>query len=124
MYAAALWFFVQRRTQAYRWAGTIGLLAYLVHVFFAFAFFYDWSHTIAFRETARQSKELFGVAVGAGLYLNYAFTALWLIECGISWTRRGAVGNRKARALGHAFLTFIVLNGSMVVWALRWLSAT
>ena len=120
MYAAALWLFLQRRSHAYRWAGTIGLLAYIIHVVSAFAFFYGWSHTVAYRETARQSKELFGVAVGAGLYLNYAFTALWIVECGISWTEQGIQGFRRSRWLVHAFLAFIVLNGSLVVWVLRW----
>ena len=93
-----------------------GLAAYLVHVWCAFEFVYAWSHAVAYRETARQTLELFGVDWGGGLYLNYLFTILWCIDCAMWWAR---ADRWKVRPFVQAFLVFMVVNGTVVVWVLR-----
>ena len=60
-----------------RLAWTMGAAVFLLHVISSFHVFYDWSHTVAVNETARQVEELTGRPFGAGLYLNYVFTAIW-----------------------------------------------
>lgn len=100
---------------------TAALIVYVLHVIFAFQFFYGWSHTFALAETARQTKELFLVDSGAGLYLNYAFTVLWIADCLWWWyDPSGYVHRSKTvdRAI-HAFLAFMFLNATVVVWILR-----
>ena len=102
-----------------RVASTAGLLIYLVHVGLAFHFFYDYSHSIAYRETARQTEELFGVHWGGGLYLNYLFTVLWSADCALSWLPR--FSRTRLRIVIHVFLAFMVVNATVVVWVLRYM---
>ncbi len=108
-----------------RWAWTAGLIAYLTHVAAAFAFRHGWSHDAAFRETARRTDELFGVQSGAGLYFNYAFTAVWLADVVWLWTS-GDTYRTRPRWISvsiHAFMAFMFFNATVVFasgWV-RWL---
>ena len=124
LYAVALALFVHKRP-SYRLVSTLGLATYLIHVALAFEFFYHWSHSTAYRETARQTAQLFGVDWGGGLYLNYLFTVLWIFECAVSWTPSlgQSTAARRARIAVHVFLAFMVLNASVVVWILRFCRA-
>ncbi len=101
---------------------TIGLIIYLIHVCCAFTYFYDWSHGLAYRETARQTANLFGVNWGGGLYLNYLFTAVWSADCLWWWSNASGYRSRTTWvALSiHAFLAFMFLNATIVVWLLKW----
>jgi hypothetical protein len=110
-----------------RAAWTAGCLAFLVHVAASFHVHYGWSHTVALRETARQTAELTGHAVGAGLYVNYLFAALWALDA-LWWWRdpRSHRGRAAAIDLGlHAFLLFVLFNGTVVFarGPVRWLGA-
>jgi hypothetical protein len=74
--AAALyvcWLVVNLRGKgmAARIVSTLAFSAYLLHVWCAFNYLYQWNHAIAYRETVRQTAELFGIQWGDGLYLNY-----------------------------------------------------
>jgi hypothetical protein len=95
---------------------TVGCLAFLVHVVAAFQVHYGWSHAVALRETARQTAELTGRAVGAGLYVNYLFAALWTLD--VLWWWSDARGYRERAAsieIGlHAFMLFVLFNGTVV----------
>jgi hypothetical protein len=121
LYLAALALMVTGPWHRFRAVYTIGLLLYLVHVGAAFTFFYQWSHAVALAETARQTRLLFGVDAAAGLYLNYAFTVLWSCDGLSAWVApehyrtRARAGNVAL----HAFLLFMVLNGTVVVWVMR-----
>jgi hypothetical protein len=101
------------------WTGALAL--YLLHVVLAFACFYQWSHAVALRETARQTRELFGVDSGSGLYLNYLLTLVWTLDA--AWWWRNPAGYRsRPRALTisvHAFLAFMFVNASLVVWWIK-----
>ena len=91
----------------------------------AFAFQHGWSHDAAFRETARRTDELFGVQSGAGLYFNYAFTAVWLADVVWLWTS-GETYRTRPRWISdsiHAFMAFMFFNATVVFasgWV-RWL---
>lgn len=121
--AAALWvcalvWMARGRWSRARWATVLGVVAYLAHVWCAFAFHYQWSHTVAYRETARQTGQLFGVDWGGGLWLNYLFTAVWAGEAVAVWRRPGW---SRARVAAQVFLGFIVVNGTVVVWVMKWI---
>ena len=75
----------ERRTARLAW--TLGCALFLAHVAFAFHFFHNWSHGHAYAETARQTRELFGLDWGGGLYLNYVFTLAWAADAGYWWWR-------------------------------------
>lgn len=104
---------------------TAACAALLAHFACAFHFHHAWSHAAAYRDTARQTAELFGLDWGGGLYVNYALAALWVADAGWWWA--GGLGAYRRRpwplvAAWHAFLLFIVFNGTVVFAAgfVRW----
>ena len=93
-----------------------GLVAFIAHVLLAFGVFYGWSHSIAYEETARQTEAVTGTASGAGLYLNYLFGLIWLLDA-IVWVRRGTAIHRRNFLLAlllHGFFLFMIVNGGIV----------
>ena len=60
-------------------------LLYLAHVASAFHFWHGWSHAAAYAHTATQVAAVVGLNWGGGIYANYAFTALWLVEVAWWW---------------------------------------
>ena len=102
-----------------RWARvlwTVGCISYLTHVGCAFEGFYKWSHQVAYAETARQTSERFGVAVGSGIYWNYLFTAVWVVDA--AWWWRGLATYRERPAMVRravaGFMAFLFFNGVVV----------
>jgi len=113
------------RTAA-RWAWTLACAAYLAHVGCAFQFFHGWSHAAAYAETARRTEEMFGLAWGGGLYLNYLFTAVWVGDV-LWWWAAPAAYQVRPRWLGwavHGFLAFMIFNGAVVfaTGLVRWVA--
>jgi hypothetical protein len=108
-----------------RLALTAGCVALLAHVACAFHFYHGWSHESAYRETARQTAEVFGVDWGGGLYINYAFIIGWILNV-VSWWR----GLDLYRSLPvslligwQVFMLFIFFNATVIFGkgALRWI---
>ena len=103
-----------------RWARvlwTIGCISYLTHVGCAFEGFYKWSHQVAYAETERQTSERFGVAAGSGIYWNYLFTAVWVVDA--AWWWRGLAAYRErsvvVRRAVAGFMAFMFFNGVVVI---------
>ncbi len=99
-----------------RAAWTLSFLLYLRHVAAAFHFVHAWSHAAAYRETARQTKELFGLDWGGGLWFNYALTIAWLAD--VAWWWRGfeiySARPRWISTAWYVFFIFMAVNGAMV----------
>jgi hypothetical protein len=128
--AVALRLLARRRPawqRAARLAWTLGCIVYLAHVACAFQFYHGWSHTAAYRETARQTAERFGLDWGGGLYFNYAFTAVWMVD--VLWWWRGLepyqTRPRWVDATVQAFFAFMAFNATVVFASgfVRWLGA-
>jgi hypothetical protein len=104
-----------------RLTATVGLSFYLLHVWAAFEYSYEWSHARAYAETARQTAELYRLYWGGGLYLNYLFTAVWVGDCAWWWRQREDRYHRpRAVTIAvHGFLMFMFINATLVVWVLR-----
>jgi len=121
--ALAAWWLGRNARARVLWVA--GFAAYLAHVAAAFTYVHHWSHDAAYRETARQTGEMFGVWWGGGLWFNYVFTAvwgfdaLWLLLRPRSYEQRP----RWMGALVHGFLAFMVFNATAVFGhgAVRWL---
>ena len=116
--AVAVWLTTPspRGRKAARFAWTAGCLCYLTHVVGAFQFFHGWSHTAAYVETARQTRELMGISSGSGLYFNYVFTVVWAADV-VWWRLAGERYERRPRwitATVHAFLAFMFFNATVV----------
>ncbi len=95
---------------------TVGCLLYLAHVATAFATEYAWSHAAAYENTARQAEAVFGLAWGGGLYVNYAFSALWVSEAAWWWLAPDSYLGRSRWILVTVRSVFLVMiaNGAVV----------
>ena len=100
------------RSKLSRYLNSLGCAAFLAHVAFAFQFHHHWSHEAAYEETARQSAELIGWRWGGGLYLNYAFAAIWTFVAIAQWN--GSRLQSSARWLVRGFFFFMILNGAVI----------
>lgn len=104
------------RARLARWLFSLGALLFTVHAISAFFVHYELSHTVALRDTARQTLELTGIESGAGLYLNYLFALLWWIEA-VWWQTSPKTYRSRPPALSavvHGFFLFMIVNGGVV----------
>ena len=114
----------ERRVARIAWS--LGCAFYVAHVLLAFAVFHDWSHQDAYRDTAKQTAALTGLRWGGGLYVNYAFSFLWITDVALWWGRGLDAPYRSQRYLGllHGVFGFIIFNATVVfgppLW--RWLA--
>ena len=102
------------------WMFTLGLVLAIVHTILAFAIVHNWIHDDAVAATAEQTREVFGVAVASGVYVNYEFFAAWLADAW--WWRAAPDLTRRPAALTwtlRAFYLVIIFNGA-VVFAAGW----
>jgi hypothetical protein len=89
----------------------------IVHIAIVMDLRHGWSHDAAVRDTARQTMEVFGVAVGAGVYVNYVFVMVWLAELG--WWRANPAGYaRRSRSIVWLLrgFYFVILFSAAVVF--------
>lgn len=109
---------IQRKAGAWsRWLWTAGLAFYLIHSIAAFARFYDWSHAVALEETAAQTLAATGFASGAGIWFNYAFGLIWLIDAAFWWTVGTPRYTERPKFIQrsiHGFMAFMIFNGTVV----------
>lgn len=101
-----------------RWCWTLAWATYVIHVGMAFHFYHGWSHADAVRHTEEVSS------FGRGIYVSHLFTLLWTADVACWWLRPDAYASRPpwiGRAL-HAFMAFIVFNGTVVyeTGPIRW----
>ncbi|RBP44221.1 hypothetical protein DES53_10440 [Roseimicrobium gellanilyticum] len=105
-----------------RWSA--GAVVFLAHVICAFHFVHHWSHADAYASTAKQTYELAGLDWGGGVYFNYVFTALWVVDAVWWWV--SPVSHEKRHRLIlyalHGFMAFMWFNGTVVFGreATRW----
>jgi hypothetical protein len=116
-----------RRDRWARWAWTAGCAVYLVHLAFAFQFLHHWSHAAAVEHAARRTFEVVGFEFGAGIFVNYVFTLLWIADV-VLWWRRSLTGKTVAPFyywFVQAIFGFMMFNATVVFgppfW--RWVAA-
>ena len=70
----------------------------------------------AIAHTARQTAALTGLNWGGGLYVNYAFIALWVGDAMLWWRDRSSYERRSAawRDALLAIFVFMFVNGGIV----------
>ena len=102
---------------AARLAWTVACVSLLAHIACAFHFYHGWSHADAYRDTARQTNEVFGLNWGGGLYVNYALLIGWVMDT-LWWWLRGHNAYRRRPwpllAAWHGFLIFIIFNATVI----------
>ena len=99
-----------------RLAWTAGCLAYFLHVACAFEYYHHWSHAEAYEATARHTGNVVGLDWGGGLYINYAFTFLWLADVCWWWIDMKGYLARPLLIewVVQGFLGFIAFNATVV----------
>jgi hypothetical protein len=99
-----------------RWLWTAGCAFFVLHVLSAFQFHHSWSNASAVAQTAKETRELLGVAFGEGIYFSYLFLVVWVVDVFAWWTLGDSYLNRPRwlAALVHGYLGFIALNGAIV----------
>ena len=97
------------------WA--VGCAFFVAHAVAAFHLHYRWSHEVAVHETARQTKALFGIDDGSGIYWNYVFAAVWVADVLFGANKKPWI----ARSV-HGFMGFMFFNGAIVFASptMRW----
>jgi hypothetical protein len=100
---------------------SLAWVTYLVHLGMAFHYYHGWSHADAIRHTEEVS------GFGPGIYASHLFTLLWTLDV-LWWWRRPVTYARRAAWIGrtlHAFMAFIVFNGTVVyeTGLIRWAGA-
>jgi hypothetical protein len=111
---------MMRRSARYdrfaRTASTIGIALALLHVGLAFQFVYAWNHEEAIAATVRQSVDRFGWGWRGGIYVNYLFLSLWLVDVGWWWLAPVSHSSRarwfETTRLG--IFVFMFVNGAIV----------
>ena len=105
---------------------TIAVISLVAHFICAFEFYHHWSHASAYRDTARETEEVTGLDWGGGLFINYAFLAIWITDIGWWWLR--GLDSYRARPwaltiLWHALLILIIFNATVIFedGIVRWL---
>jgi hypothetical protein len=96
------------------WAFVAGALLCAIHIGIAMKSAHAWSHEAAIAATARQTMAVYGVNWGGGVFVNYAFVAVWLFE---AWRwRRPAEGKagRVVTVMTRVFFLVMILNGAVI----------
>ena len=101
-------------------ASAAGLAFAIVHTILSFDLVHGWNHDDAVRSTAVQTEAVFGVPFGAGVYVNYVFFAVWLLD--LAWWRRAGGVHQRSRGLTLALQAFylLIIANAAVVFALGW----
>src|SRR5437762_7471778 len=92
-----------------RFLWTLGCLANLGHVLIAMHLVYAWDHDLAYAAVAKQTYQETGLDSGIGLYINHAFSALWLLDTLAWWLGPHAYGRRSRWLDGGLQLIFLFM---------------
>ena len=125
LYAASVMAWLRHRDRSARLTWTLGCLLYVAHVACAFNFYHHWTHWAAYQDTSRRTAELLGLHWGGGIYFNYIFTIVWVVD--VFWWWRGVALYRNRpqwmNTSVHTFFAFMFFNAAVVFAAgpVRWL---
>lgn len=95
---------------------TLGCVIFIVHVYFAFKYFHQWSYASAVEHTAKETEAIVGLRFGQGILVSYLFLFVWLGDV-VWWWVAADQRNRRPRwagALLNGFLLFIAFNGAII----------
>ena len=104
------------KKQISKWVWGAGCDFNFLHILAAFHFTHNWSHTAAVEHVAKQSEAVIGTPFGAGIWFNYVFTMLWIIDATWLWWNKESYARRATWITWaiHSFLFFMVVNAAVV----------
>jgi len=108
-WASANWLRAIRTPLAARLVWTLGVAALIIHLLLAFQVVHAWDHAAAERAVARQTYERTGLEWGGGIYINYAFAGIWLLDSAFWWLARRRYESRELLFDGAVQLMFLFM---------------
>jgi hypothetical protein len=109
-----------RNFRRWRAAWSAACLLLIIHVAAAFHFEHAWSHSAALNHTAQQTARVTSINRGEGLYFNYVFLILWLLDVAILWTAAGQPSTTLRRSTEVACV-FMFFNATVVFGPRGWI---
>jgi len=103
-----------------RWFWTLGCGIFVVHVSITFHLLHEWSHAAAYEHVMRRTREMTGLASGVGLYVNYAFGALWIADTLVWWRRLDWSEKRVPYWIVQGVFAFLVIQATVVFGPWFW----
>lgn len=98
------------------WTYAAGAFLCVIHIAISMGVAHGWSHDAAIAATARQTMAVYGVNWGGGVYVNYAFVAVWLADAW-RWRRQPLRDAHHPGAVTwatRAFFLIIILNAAVI----------
>ena len=111
----------QAAQRAARWLWTAGCGIFLLHIAAAFHFQHGWSHAAAFEHVRQRTLHDTGLDSGVGLYINYAFAVLWLIDVSLWWRHLNWSGRRLPYWIVQSLFAFMMSQATVVFGPPYWL---
>ncbi len=115
-----------KAVQGDRWWWTLTGVFFVLHFLAAFHFRHHWSHQHAFDHTAQRTGQMLGWEFGYGLYFNYGFLVLWMMDLAWWWGSTASYLRRASwvRWSIHGYFLFVIINGAVVfvTGPTRWIS--
>jgi hypothetical protein len=100
-----------------RVASAAGLALMVVHILIAMAWRHHWSHASSIVATAQQTREVYGLDWGGGVYVNYVLVIVWGLSL-VPWFR--GAGVPRFWVLVTRGLLLVVIANAAIVFAAGW----
>lgn len=108
----------QRRA---RWLWTAGCLICLIHFAVSFHLVHAWSDADAYEHVRRRTFESTGISSGFGLYINYAFGLIWLIDAALWWRRLDWSEQRIPYWIVQSLFAFLISQATVAFGPRFWI---
>jgi hypothetical protein len=99
---------------------SVGCAIFLLHVAAAFHFLYGWSHESAYEHVRKRTFDQTGWNSGFGIYINYAFTLLWLTDTILWWRRPDWPEQRLPYWITQGVFAFLMFQATAVFGPWFW----
>lgn len=100
---------------------TVGCMIFLLHAAAAFHFLYGWSHDVAYEHVRKRTFDQVGLDSGFGIYVNYAFTLLWLFDTLLWWRNLSWPENRIGYWGVQGTFAFLMFQATVVFGPTFWI---
>ena len=111
-----------QRMGRYFWSA--GCLIFLLHVALAFHYRHGWNHSLAYEHVLERTVAATGIPTGIGIYVNYCFGIIWLVDTFAWWRDLGWSQCRKAYWAVQALFGFLMLQSTAVFGPPFWIPVT
>jgi hypothetical protein len=100
---------------------TLGCAILLIHEALVFHILFHWSHAAAYDHVARRTREMTGWDSGFGLYVNYAFSMVWLTDTILWWRDLHWPKQRAPFWIVQLVFAFMMTQATMVFGPPSWI---